>query len=426
MKNEESFQSYFLASRSLGIWSLTLTLLATQIGGGAMIATANLSYEKGVWGVLYNLSIILGFLVLGTGLGSKLRSFNVLTIGQLMEKAYGGAASMRKLSGLVFAIAMFGLFVGQIVASKAVLKSMGIEHPIWLMIFWGTIFAYASMGGFKAVVATDIMQVLMIIFGFSFMSIFALKDTGGLINLFSATAQSSSLSEISFTDALTMLVMPFGFCLIEPDMTQRVLAAKDGRVVSWSCLLSAAGLFLFALLPIVWGFAVRNLGMSMSEGDSALILLANSTMGQFGVILLGVVLLLAIASTADSLLCAISSSIVGDLIPEAPPKTLTIIISLIGITLAMAWDSVFGVLIKSYSFAACTFMVPVLAAYFIKKPNYPAAIGSMIVGTIGFILCQTEYTPPCGEVSILIAGFVFYSLYSSVEKIVQRKELHAA
>ncbi len=70
---------YFLAGRDLGLFPVTMTLVATQIGGGMLLGTSENAYLYGLYGLLYTVGIVLGFLMLAAGFASKLQSLNVAT-----------------------------------------------------------------------------------------------------------------------------------------------------------------------------------------------------------------------------------------------------------------------------------------------------------------------------------------------------------
>src|SRR3990167_10819258 len=72
-KRVQGNDAYFLGGRSLGIFSLALTLYATQFGGGTLMGAAEEAYAKGWIVLLYPLGVSLGFLALAVGFGAKLR-----------------------------------------------------------------------------------------------------------------------------------------------------------------------------------------------------------------------------------------------------------------------------------------------------------------------------------------------------------------
>lgn len=85
---QKTNEDYFLMGRKLGLFSLVMTLLATQIGGGALMGASEEAYSQG-WGVLfYPLGMVLGLCVLGFGYGAKLRRLNLTTVPEIFEKIY--------------------------------------------------------------------------------------------------------------------------------------------------------------------------------------------------------------------------------------------------------------------------------------------------------------------------------------------------
>lgn len=106
---------YFLADRNLGLWTVTFTLIATQLGGGMLLGTSQEAYSIGIFGILYTLGMCLGFLILAFGLAGRLQSLNVATTAQLFETKYQSPA-LKKIASILSIITLFGIFVGQIVA----------------------------------------------------------------------------------------------------------------------------------------------------------------------------------------------------------------------------------------------------------------------------------------------------------------------
>ena len=84
-KSTQTNDQYFLAEKKLGIFSLFLTLLATQVGGGAIIGTAELAYYYGEQGIYYSFGIALGFIVLACGVGRKFNDLNLKSIPEIFE-----------------------------------------------------------------------------------------------------------------------------------------------------------------------------------------------------------------------------------------------------------------------------------------------------------------------------------------------------
>lgn len=174
-KETKTTSDYFLAGRDLGLWPVTFTLIATQLGGGMLMGTAADAYQSGYWGLLYTVGMSIGFLLLGLGFAARLQSLNVATTAELFQTRYNSTA-LKKVASLLSVATMFGITLGQIVASRALLNGLEINNEYIFFIFWAGIILYTVIGGLNAVVMTDAAQLLVIvaIFGGIFLySLFA-------------------------------------------------------------------------------------------------------------------------------------------------------------------------------------------------------------------------------------------------------------
>src|ERR1700733_14208846 len=79
-KNLNNKEDYFLAGKSVRLFPLMMTFLATQVGGGVILGAADEAYQFGWPVILYPLGAALGLILLGCGVGRKLAEFKVSTI----------------------------------------------------------------------------------------------------------------------------------------------------------------------------------------------------------------------------------------------------------------------------------------------------------------------------------------------------------
>ena len=75
-------EDYYLSGRNLGFVNLTLTFLATQLGGGAIIGGAEAASKYGWYAIYYSLGLALGLVVLSLGVGGIFRRMEIQTIPQ--------------------------------------------------------------------------------------------------------------------------------------------------------------------------------------------------------------------------------------------------------------------------------------------------------------------------------------------------------
>jgi len=208
-RNIKTNEDYFLAGRGLGLMSLSFTLIATHLGGGMILGTAQEAYEVGWYGILYNFGLCAGFIVLGLGFASKLRAFNVATTAQLFETKYGSPV-LRKIASALSAMSLCGILAGLVIATRSSFVALGITSQLPLILFWIFTIIYTMIGGLKAVVITDIFQVIFIITVFSGVFFYNLLFGQAVLATTAVNlVQPFSLELASFSRLFGFFFMPF-------------------------------------------------------------------------------------------------------------------------------------------------------------------------------------------------------------------------
>lgn len=381
-------EDYFLMGRKLTFWPLCLTLLATQLGGGVLLGAAQEAYEKGWMVLMYPMGASLGLVVLGTGFGARLRRLNISTVAEVFEVAYG-SRSQRSLASLLSIVAFFLILVGQGIAARQFFGAIGVSEPLFI-VFWLVFVLYTVMGGLQAVVDTDMVQVLLILLG---LCVCGFTIDGQVLpppSQWSLTG--GDWSAVSWS---SWMLMPFLFMLIEQDMGQRCFAAKTAGVVSPAATVAGLTLLVSATVAVGIGVLGRNLGIEAQENSSILIeVVVRLTPSWASTLFIGSVLM-AVASTADSILCSISSNIACDFLNLGEKSSqkevnasrlITLIIGLAALLVGYAFDQVVGVLMLSYELSVCMLFVPVVVGVLVERPSQRGAWGAMLFGALGLIL----------------------------------------
>lgn len=377
-KSVKSVEDYFLAGRNLGFFQISISLIATQLGGGFILGISDQAYKFGYYGLFYVFGICLGFMLLGFGIASKLRAFNVDTIAQLFE-VYYDSKFLRKMASLTSILSLTGIFAAQIIGSKCLLVSLNLYNPILFIGLWFLIIVYAMLGGFKAIVQSDIIQLSLIIL--VFLSLFVLD----LIFNFSQTLSVFEfgwtnpifLRDIKLQEIVGIAIIPALYSLIEQDLAQVFFASKNGKLAKVSALFASVFLLFFALVPLYFGIKSRMLGFDIGITSNALITLFDRQYDSLVVVLVTYGVLAAIISTANGVLCAISSNIVKDFdLPKLSSsnqlilsKVVMFLVGIIGIILAFNFSDIIQVLIDSYSVPISSILISLLALYFYADPT---------------------------------------------------------
>ncbi|MFC1842809.1 sodium:solute symporter [Candidatus Dependentiae bacterium] len=416
---------YFLAGRNLGLLPVTLTLIATQIGGGMLLGTSQEAYNVGFYGILYTIGMSLGFLALGLGFAAKLRSLNVSTTAELFETRYN-SPFLKKVASLLSIATMFGIVIGQIIASRALLEGLGISSELVFIGFWAFIIAYTILGGLKAVAITDSAQVIFVVLVFGGIFVYALLgEPTSFFSLGTLTKIQNMFppETMTMTKLTGIALMPALFSLIEQDLAQRFFASRTKKIAALSAILASIFLIAFSLVPIYFGIKAKMMGVAFS--GSPLLPVLEKLTGQFVLVLAVCGIIAAITSTGDSLLCAISSNLSQDFDfsftgIKNKLRLSKIITFIIGISAIIASyfvpKNIISILVGSYEISVSCLLVPLLVSYFRNKLNKNAAIGSIIFGLAGFIILRIFPIPFPREIASLGLSVIGYLIGNKIKR----------
>ncbi len=405
-KNLNTKDDYFLAGKTVRLFPLMMTFLATQVGGGLVLGAADEAYRFGWAVLLYPLGASLGLIALGAGIGSKLAKFNVSTVAQIFEVVYK-SPFLKKVASVLSIVSLFMILVAQIIASNKFLLSIGFSNTALFIAFWAIVMLYTSQGGLKAVISTDLVQATL----FSTVFLFCL----GLV-LYTKGAVAFQMPVIDSGAQISSklwgwLLMPLLFMVIEQDMGQRCFAGETPKIVSRATLLAGIGTMVVCVVPVFFGVLAKNLGLVVPKGASVLMIAIEATTGPTLSALVGCAILAAVISTATSLISAISSNISTDFEQNTSIKKvqwITGAISCGAILFAFYFDNIVDLLIQSYELSVSCLFVPIFIALFKKEGNFLAALLSVLFGIFAFIFFKFyPISFPKEVASILISGMGF-------------------
>jgi SSS family solute:Na+ symporter len=391
-----------------------MTFLATQVGGGLVLGSAEEAYSWGWWVLLYPLGQIFGLIGLGVGIGKRLAGYRVSTVAQIFEVFYGSPVLKRMASALSI-LSLFMILVAQVLASKKFMLSLGVDDPWIFYLFWGLLITYTAIGGIKAVVATDMIQagffivILLVAFGYAFMN-----------------SPTVVAPPVDFPGAKLSgwFFMPLLYSFLEQDMGQRCFAARSNRILSKATIWAAVLTLLVAFVPVYFGILGNGMEIDRSSGKSTLMSVMSLATSPVMASLVGCAVLAAILSTADSLINAIGSNLSQDFFRRSSlgiTRILSIAIGGGAILLSSSFSNVVDLLIQSYEFSLAALIVPLMAALFQKrKGNFSSAISAALFGAGGFFLFKFVDCPiPC-EIAEIALSAIGYGLSEAVTRLKER------
>lgn len=419
-RSVRTIENYFLANRNLGILKLTFALIASQLGSGMILGTAYRAYYTGFWGLLYTIGMSLGFIILGCGLASRMRSLNIATTAEIFETHYG-SKYLKMIASILSVISLWGILVAQIVASKTLFIGLNVTDPYVFLSCWLFVIIYAMLGGLHAIVIVDVAQVAFII------SIFLAACSWAIpIKIFKylTPAKLTMIQNYFFKTPdglmtfLPILLIPTLFSLIEQDLAQKFFAAKTRATATISAFLAGIFLIIFSCIPIYFGVIAKIKHITIPQGGNPLVAALEKFCPSWIFLLAICGILAAIMSTANSLLCAISSNVVQDFTQYLNWNhhklwTTKIIAFIIGISALITSTFIDGdilsILEASYRISVICLFVPTCLAYINKPTNSTPAWSALIFGLSGYIGFQfLELSTVTKDISSLLLSLLGY------------------
>lgn len=404
---------------NLGLFYITFTLIASVLGDSLVSSSSEESFI-GVYGLLYVLGLSLGFILLATGFASKMKKLNVSSSIDLMEVKYH-STGLKKYASLLCAVTICGLLIGQVVASKALLISLGLESSLYFLSFWGIIITYFMIRKWSKAQATSNVQFIYIILIFSGIFLYCLlKEPPSLCSLNSvcnSLSLSFSCASITFSGLFSALIMPALYCIIEQDYAQPFFVARNRRTALLFAVGASAFMILFSLIPIYFGIKAHDLGLVIPNGVNPLITVLRSIANELVVFLALSGLVAGIIASFDALLQSASSMVIDSFQISITPfgsKDYTQQALGIGISIIVIGASCFvtahvlQILNYSYELYDSCLVVPILMSYWRSDLKKGSAIGAMAFGLMSFIVFNfipLSFPKEIASISFSFLGF---------------------
>jgi SSS family solute:Na+ symporter len=397
-------QDFFVAGRSLGPGLIFATVLAANIGAGSTVGAAGLGYRDGLSAWWWVGSAGIGSIVLAMWVGPRIRRLaaehNLQTVGDFLEWRYG--PSVRVTIATLLWVGTLMILAGQLIA-LAWLLHVVVGLPKWVGCLAGGVVmtSYFAAGGLLSSAVVNLVQLIVLLVGFSLAMPFGLDAVGGWAGLGSADAPDTywNFWEGGSSGWVYLAILGPSF-IVSPGLLQKVYGARDARAVRIG--IGANGLVLlgFAFVPLLLGMMAHVLHPGLDNRDMALptLLMYNvpPLVGSLGL----AALFSAEVSSADAILFMLSTSLSRDLYkrfvnPAASDERVLKVARLaalsggaLGVVFAILLESVIDALTIFYTLLSVSLFVPVLAGLYTRRPGVPEALSAIGAGVLTVIAFQ--------------------------------------
>lgn len=331
-RKENSMRDFYLAGNGIGFAVLLLTLYSTQYSGNTLFGFTGKTYRIGYsWAmcVHFMTAICCVYVFFAPQLHRLARRHGFVTPTDYLQHRYQHAP-LNFLATLVMVIAISNYMLAQLMAMGRALEGLTViddyqAYVMGVVVLALIIAVYETLGGFRAVAWTDVIQGSVLLMGFMILVWMVLNRFGGLEaatrKLIEVSPEKVAVPDGNRTREWFSYVILVGLGgALYPQSIQRIYAARSAGVLRKSLMVMAFLPLTTTLVAVVVGIvgASQVSGLESEGADRILTILCRqiqeqSTFGYWLVVVLFAAVLAAIMSTADSVLLSISSMLSKDI-----------------------------------------------------------------------------------------------------------------
>ncbi len=268
-RSKEDTSQYFLANRNLGWFVIGASLFASNIGSEHLVGLAESGFKKGLIESQFEILAAFMLLILGWVFVPFYKRSGVTTMPEFLEVRFSPSARMYLSLVSIFAYVITKISV-TIFAGAIVFETLlGIDFWTGAIIVVVVTGFYTIIGGLKAVIYTDTIQMFLLLGGSILVTIFGLDAIGGWGNMVATSGEgfmslwrSASDADYPWTAILFGApILGIWYWCTDQFIVQRVLAAKNvsvGRKATiFAGFLKLTPMFIF-VLPGMIAYTLNN------------------------------------------------------------------------------------------------------------------------------------------------------------------------
>ena len=363
-EKRNSTSDFFVGGRTIPFWAAGISLYAANTSSISFIAIPAKAFETNWQYLTNNLIAVLGLMFVGAFIVPLLRRLDLMSVFSYLETRFHPA--IRMLASALCIAMQIGARMSVILflPALAIATITGIDVVWSILLMGGFTILYTAMGGMKAVIWTDVVQVIVKMGGAIFAIGFIIWHLHGGFGEFYATATADhkmKLLDFSF-DLTKATVWGFIFLVLfdvvltfpkDQVLMQRTLSTKSDKEAGRS-------IWAFAAIMIPGGFVFYTIGTALFvfykanpdrlnpllpiDATFPLFIAAELPMGVTGLIIAGIfaAAMATLSSIMNSVATLVSVDFYEKLRKDVSQKksvlfaeVMTVIVGLVGIGVAL-------------------------------------------------------------------------------------------
>jgi len=265
-RKENTLKDFYLAGPGIGFFVLLMTLYSTQYSGNTLFGFTGRTYSSDGYRWLVSVHFMTAIVVLCLLFAPRLhrlaKKHTFITPADFVHHRYGWRP-LTVVASLIMMVALANYLLAQLKAMGAALEGFVPSHAytayvLGVIALTLIIIIYETLGGFRAVAWTDVIQGCVLMTGFAVLVVLVFQRFGTLQE---ATAkllieQPEKIRPPDMSGSLTwiswILIVGLGGCLY-PQGIQRIYAARSATSLRRSLAVMAFMPLTTTLIAVVFG-----------------------------------------------------------------------------------------------------------------------------------------------------------------------------
>ncbi len=265
-RKENTLKDFYLAGPGIGFFVLLMTLYSTQYSGNTLFGFTGRTYSsdgyKWLVSVHFMTAIVVLCLLFAPRLHRLAKQHTFITPADFVHHRFGWRP-LTIVASLLMMIAIANYLLAQLKAMGAALEGFVPSHAytayvVGVISLTLIIIVYETLGGFRAVAWTDVIQGCVLMTGFAVLVVLVFQRFGTLQDATTKlmTEQPEKINPPDVAGSLTwlswILIVGLGGCLY-PQAIQRIYAARSTTSLRRSMALMVFMPLTTTLIAVVFG-----------------------------------------------------------------------------------------------------------------------------------------------------------------------------
>lgn len=399
-RRQRSETDFWLAGRELGPISIGLAAASAWTTASALLLATGLFLLYGIGSIWIWVFPNIAGLAIIAAISGRIKNIPALTQPELMEIRYDPL--IRAPVAIAVTIMMILFSVTDFIGFKMVLGTFfGIEPIFAIAIMAVSVALYVGVGGFRAVVWTDMIQYILLAGLAAYVAHMALGLSANEgVSLIAASSMLGAdwwdiFSMGGILGAMVFIVALVPGWVAEQDPWQKVWAARDDRSAKRGLLLGAALLslvYIFCLLAAIGLSVIYPRPSGEVEAEMLYLRIISDNVPEWLLGLLTIGFAAASMSCTDTFATSGASCLSRDLIqrhlwPTATVKEmlilnriLIVIMVFISALIALNVDSIMDAVIIATVIGTTSYFFPIIGGLYWKRATKWGAMAALVAG----------------------------------------------